>query len=74
MDSPLESKQRQARDGLLDKAKQAGTEKLEQMKEGQRPSSESQRPSTEPQRPSKQPAQPESFDSTKWPPSTRAVP
>ena len=74
----------QARDGMLDKAKQAGTEKLEQMKqglgsssEGQRPSSEGQRPSTESQRPSKQPAQPtakESFDSTKWPPSTRAVP
>ena len=68
----------QARDDLLDKAKQAGTEKLEQMKEGQRPSSsEAQRPSTESQRPSKQPAQPaakETFDSTKWPPSTRAVP
>jgi hypothetical protein len=60
----------QARDGMLDKAKQAGTEKLEQMKEGQHSSTESQRPS-------KQPAQPtakESFDSTKWPPSTRAVP
>jgi hypothetical protein len=67
----------QARDGMLDKAKQAGTEKLEQMKEAQRSSSESQRASTESQRPSKQPAQPaakESFDSTKWPPSTRAVP
>ena len=46
----------QARDELLDKAKQAGTEKLEQMKEGQRP------------------AEKESFDSTKWPPSTKAVP
>jgi hypothetical protein len=68
----------QARDDLFDKAKQAGTEKLEQMKEKQGPaSSEAQRPSTESQRPSKQPAQPaakESFDSTKWPPSTRAVP
>jgi hypothetical protein len=54
----------QARDGMLDKAKQAGTEKLEQMKEGQRPSSsEAQRPAAK-----------ESFDSTKWPPSTRAVP
>ena len=53
----------QARDDLLDKAKQAGTEKLEQMKEGQRPSSEAQRPAAK-----------ESFDSTKWPPSTRAVP
>jgi hypothetical protein len=41
----------QARDDLLDKAKQAGTEKLEQMKKPQ-----------------------ESFDSTKWPPSTRAAP
>jgi hypothetical protein len=46
----------QARDDLLDKAKQAGTEKLEQMKEAQRP------------------AEKESFDSTKWPPSTKAVP
>jgi hypothetical protein len=46
----------QARDDLLDKAKQAGTEKLEQMKQAQRP------------------AEKESFDSTKWPPSTRAVP
>jgi hypothetical protein len=54
----------QARDDLLDKAKQAGTEKLEQMKEGQRPSSsEAQRSAAK-----------ESFDSTKWPPSTRAVP
>jgi hypothetical protein len=54
----------QARDGMLDKAKQAGTEKLERMKEGQRPSSsEAQRPAAK-----------ESFDSTKWPPSTRAVP
>jgi hypothetical protein len=54
----------QARDGMLDKAKQAGTEKLEQMKEGQRP------PSSEAQRP----AAKEPFDSTKWPSSTRAVP
>ena len=46
----------QARDGMLEKAKQAGTEKLEQMKESQRP------------------AEKESFDSTKWPASTRAVP
>jgi gas vesicle protein len=62
----------QARDGMLDKAKQAGTEKLEQMKEAQRPSSEGQRPSAEPQRPPAK--EPESFDSTKWPPSTKAVP
>jgi hypothetical protein len=70
----------QARDDLLDKAKQAGTEKLEQMKEGQRSSSEGQRPSSEAQRPPSSeaqrpaPATKESFDSTKWPPSTRAVP
>ena len=60
----------QARDDLFEKAKQAGAEKLEQMKDGQGSSTESQRAS-------KQPAQPtakESFDSTKWPPSTRAVP
>ncbi len=74
----------QARDGLLDQAKQAGTEKLELVKERPRPSSESQRPSTEAQRPSteaqrpaaetQRPAEKESFDSTKWPASTRAVP
>jgi hypothetical protein len=48
----------QARDGLIDKAKQAGTEKMQQMKESPRPAAKESEP----------------LDSTKWPPSTRAVP
>jgi hypothetical protein len=48
----------QARDDLLDKAKQAGTEKMEQMKQSARPAAKES----------------ESLDSTKWPASTRAVP